>query len=904
MAELLERLQSALGDRYNLTREVGAGGMATVYLAHDVRHDRRVALKLLRPELAAVIGAERFLAEIRLTANLQHPHILPLFDSGEADSYLFYVMPFVEGETLRDRLNREKQLPVGEAVRIATEVASALDYAHRHGVVHRDIKPENILLHDGQALVADFGIALAASKASGARMTETGMSLGTPHYMSPEQAMGEREITARSDVYAIGAVLYEMLTGEPPFTGNTAQAVVARVLTESPRMLVPQRHTIPPHVETAVLTALEKLPADRFTTAAEFAEALAGRGSAIGTAATAPSYVGTAERGTAARAIPPKARIDRVRLGLAAAMVIAAALALWGWLRPSGEPREVNRYSVMLRPAEEMRPTAIAGNLAISPDGNRIAYVGPGEGGNRLWLREHDKLRPSPIPGTEGGLSPFFSPDGKQLAYIVSGQMLKVATLSGGPPVTLSDSLNASGGDWGQDGFIYTELNSGLGRLPATGGPLEELYRLSEERHEIGAEYPNVMPDGKGIVFRRRNAGKSPNEFEILEMAVPKGTPRLLTHGVYARYASSGHLLVVTGDGKLLAFPFNPKKREITGAPVAMMDGLLHSGPFEVNFTVSASGTLAYTTGGELGTHSVWWVTRDGKASLVDSTWNAQGTINSVALSPDGRSLAVTLLRGSTQDVWVKQVPSGPFSRITFGDTAHFRATWTGDSRSLVYLRDHGSGAGDPLITRADGTGTPQLMLHVAGTTFAQAFETRDGKWLILRRSIAEAGNGDIYAVKMGDTTLVPLLTTQARELSPAVSPDSRWLAYSSDESGNSEIYVRPFPAVTTARWQVSLSGGTSPEWSPTGRELFYLNGRQELCSVEVTPSPGGGLTVKEPRVLFSAAAYLVARNAGAYGIAPDARRFVFVRGSNAASDAELVVVQNWLEEVKAKVGR
>ena len=270
MPELLGRLQGARSDRYRIEREIGAGGMATVYLAQDLKHDRKVALKLMRPELSAVIGAERFLAEIKLTANLQHPHILPLFDSGEADSCLFYVMPFVEGESLRDRLSREKQLPVADAVRIATEVASALDYAHRHGVVHRDIKPENILLHDGRALVADFGIALAASKASGQRMTETGMSLGTPHYMSPEQAMGEREITARSDVYALGAMLYEMLTGDPPFTGSTAQAVVARVLTEAPRAMLPQRHTIPPHVEAAVRTALEKLPADRFATAADY----------------------------------------------------------------------------------------------------------------------------------------------------------------------------------------------------------------------------------------------------------------------------------------------------------------------------------------------------------------------------------------------------------------------------------------------------------------------------------------------------------------------------------------------------------------------------------------------------------------------------------------------------------
>src|SRR5687767_7454927 len=298
MSSMLDRLTSVLAERYSFEREIGAGGMATVYLAQDLRHDRLVALKVLRPELAAVIGAERFLAEIKLTANLQHPHILPLFDSGAADSFLFYVMPFIEGESLRDRLRREKQLPVDEAVRIATEVASALDYAHRHGVVHRDIKPENILLHDGRALVADFGIALAASKAGGNRMTETGMSLGTPHYMSPEQAMGEREITARSDVYAVGAVLYEMLTGDPPFTGSTAQAIVARVVTESPRPLHPQRHTIPPHVEAAVLTALEKLPADRFATAAQFAEALANRSYASVTAtAVSPAVSRARPRG-------------------------------------------------------------------------------------------------------------------------------------------------------------------------------------------------------------------------------------------------------------------------------------------------------------------------------------------------------------------------------------------------------------------------------------------------------------------------------------------------------------------------------------------------------------------------------------------------------------------------------
>jgi serine/threonine-protein kinase len=282
------QLRAALAGRYTIEGEIGAGGMATVYAATDVRHGRRVALKVLRPELAAVLGVERFLSEIRVTANLQHPNILPLFDSGESAGLLFYVMPYVEGESLRQRLAREKQLPVDEAIRIASVVARALDYAHRHYVIHRDLKPDNILLHDGQPLVADFGIALAVSNAGGTRVTETGLSLGTPHYMSPEQATGDRGIDARTDIYALGAVTYEMLTGEPPHTGSTAQAIIARLLTETPRPLTTLRHTVPAHVSGAVHCALEKIPADRFTTAHDFADALQGKVVTI-TAPSAPA---------------------------------------------------------------------------------------------------------------------------------------------------------------------------------------------------------------------------------------------------------------------------------------------------------------------------------------------------------------------------------------------------------------------------------------------------------------------------------------------------------------------------------------------------------------------------------------------------------------------------------------
>ena len=495
MPELLGRLQSALADRYRLDREVGAGGMATVYLAQDIRHDRRVALKVLRPELAAVIGAERFLAEIKLTANLQHPHILPLFDSGEADGYLFYVMPFVEGESLRDRLNREKQLPVADAVRIATEVASALDYAHRHGVVHRDIKPENILLHDGQALVADFGIALAASKAGGSRMTETGMRLGTPYYMSPEQAMGEREITGRSDVYALGAVLYEMLTGDPPFTGSTAQAIVARVVTESPRPLHAQRHTIPPHVEAAVLTALEKLPADRFGTAAEFAEALAGRGAR------------RHHRGDGGAAAA--AALRRRRRAGAAVEVGRSARRSWPW------PPAPRRLGV--DPAQ-----ARAGGHPLQPSAPPERGAPPvGHAGNHRHLsrRQPDRLHrrgrrrhPALAPGARQA-----PPDADRghrergepvlLAGREPGRLHRQRAHAAGGPAQRRPTGHAHrqpqrlGRRLGRRRLHLYRAAGGLGRIRATGGPIEVLFRLSdaEARDRCGVSQRDARREGAGL---------------------------------------------------------------------------------------------------------------------------------------------------------------------------------------------------------------------------------------------------------------------------------------------------------------------------------------------------------------------------------------------------------------------
>jgi serine/threonine-protein kinase len=884
------RVQAALADRYRVERELGAGGMAIVYLAQDLRHDRKVAAKVLRPELAAVIGAERFLAEIKTTAHLQHPHILPLFDSGGADTFLFYVMPFVEGETLRTRLTREKQLPVAEAVRIATEVASALGYAHRHGVVHRDIKPENILLHDGQALVADFGIALAASKASGSRMTETGMSLGTPQYMSPEQAMGEREITARSDIYALGAVLYEMLTGDPPFTGSTAQAIVARVLTETPRSIIPQRHTIPPHVEAAVLTALEKLPADRFATAAEFADALAGRNyvpTDLSTVAARSRVVGVASR-----------RRNPLTIALFGVTAVATAAALWGWLRSAPEPT-VNRFSLFLPPEQALQPVTQSGNrVAISPDGKRLVYVGPAERGGRLWLREHDQLSSTPIAGTEGGATPFFSPDGRHVGFLVNGTKLRTVSLDGGPVLTLNDSVNSTGGDWGRDGYVYFEVDSGIARMRSSGGTTEIVYNMLQ-RNEVGAEWPVLLPGARAMVFRTRRANQSVTDFQIVAMKLPDGEPKVLMRGVYARYSPTGHLLVATADGKLVAVPFDADKLEVTGSPMGLLEGLgVEGSGFSINLGLSENGTLVYTTGGATGTRRPVWVSREGVESPVDPAWQPQGTVSNFALSPDGKALAVDVAQNGINSVWIKQLPTGPYSRLTFGDSGNMRPTWSADGRSVVYLADVNNVGGRPMMRRADGTGSARPLLN-AGAIWGQAFQTRDGRWLVLRKSIFEAGKGDIFGARMGDTSLVPLANGPATEGDAAVSPDGRWLAYASEESGVFEIYVRPFPDAESARWQVSSAGGTDPVWSRSGRTLFYISAQNEMMSVEVPP--GAVFSVSPPKRLFSTAPYTPIPPVPSFDVSPDNKRFLLLRETTPTDRNELIVVQNWVEETKAR---
>ena len=884
MPQLSEQLKAALAGRYQVERRLGEGGMATVYLAADLKHDRKVALKVLKPELAAVLGADRFVVEIKTTAQLQHPHILPLFDSGNADGFLFYVMPYVEGETLRSRLSRETQLGVEEAVRITREVADALDYAHRHGVIHRDIKPENILLHDGRPVVADFGIALAVSAAAGGRMTETGLSLGTPHYMSPEQATADKNITAKSDIYSVGSVLYEMLTGNPPHVGASAQQIIMKIITEVAEPVTRFRKSVPLHVAAAVAKALEKLPADRFESARAFADALGNPGF------TNPTFAGVtaeAKPGLAGWRNPPF-------LAAAAVAVLAIVVAVAGWLRPE-PPRPVTRFGLFLPDSQALNPTGSGARVAISPDGRTIVYVGRREGsggGFRLWARSLDQLRATPLPGTEQGVNPSFSPDGNRVAFtsIEQPRTIRVVPIGGGPTLTLTDSLVDQGGvSWGTDGYIYYDgrlEGDGIAKIRESGGQPEIATRPDSATGERYHFMPSALPDGRGILMSIARGNPDNTDIGVLDARI--GRHKVLTRGLQGRYSPSGHLVFATADGMLMGAPFDLDRLELSGDPVLLADGIAVRGNQRVDLSISAAGTLAYTAGTTTeGVGELVWVSREGVASAVDPAWSGD-IVGRLALSPDSRAVAVTLGRGAGRQVWVKQLDRGPATRVA---AVGWNPAWAPDGKRLLFSTPGAlqtvpaDGSSLPVAVRADGS-TPSL--------------SPDGRWILF------SGRTDVLGARTdGDTATQVLVGDPGIQQLPALSPDQRWLAYASDESGTWQVYVRPFPDTRVAKRQVSVSGGYSPLWSRSGREIFYSDGNSDIWTVDV--APGQVFQAGTPRLLLSATSYQ-SLSANPFDVAPDGRRFLFSRAVGSAREPErldeLILVQNFFEDLKAKVPR
>ena len=883
MTDVLDRLTRALADRYRLESELGAGGMATVYLAEDLRHKRKVALKVLRPELAAVLGAERFVQEITTTASLQHPHILPLFDSGTADGFLYYVMPFIDGETLRDKLNRETQLSIDEAVGIATAVADALDYAHRNGVIHRDIKPENILLHDGRPMVADFGIALAVSAAAGGRMTETGLSLGTPHYMSPEQATAEKELTARSDVYSLGSVLYEMLSGEPPHMGNSAQQIIMKIVMDTARPVTELRKSVPPHVATAVAKSLEKLPADRFATAAEFAAALKNPGFTTAT-------------GTAARTSVPPYRRTALVPALAAVAALAIAVAVWGWFRQPPQPsRHVQRFADPFAADEVPEFTGSAG-FGLSRDGSVLAYRHVVDTRQIIVVRRWDALRSEAVRETLDASLPAPSPDGSELAFVQDGK-IRVLALAGGPVRTLMEGGRPV---WGPDGYVYTTSDGVALRVPAGGGIVDTLARPTG-----GETYSlyDVLPDGRRALVVVQHTGEQ--EIRVLDLE-SGSTETLLPAADTPRYVASGYLVFKTGYDDLMAVRFDPKKGAVIGTPVPVIQGVGF-------FSLADDGTLFYAaSSGATSTSQIVWVTPAGEFTPVDPGWQFApgGPILrfDIRLSPDGGRLAVRQESGFGLDIWIKQLDAGPLERLTFDPADDWGPEWRPpDGRTISFISDRG-GNGDVWLRSADGTGDATLLLDLEEPIW-NAVWAPDGRWLVAEVSSNAGGRGRDLVAFQPDADSVPirLLVTAADESNPAISPDGRWLAYVSNETGDREVYVRPFPDVQGGRWQVSVAGGRGPRWGPGGGRLYYTDRLGELVVVDV--ETGGGtrpFQVGTPRTLFRSSfrEWWLGRTSGLYfDVVPSGDRFIAARivGADTETGTRTILVNNFfrlLEDV------
>jgi serine/threonine-protein kinase len=880
MSESALRLTASLGDRYRVERELGAGGMATVYLARDLRHDRDVAMKVLHPELGAALGGERFLSEIKTTARLHHPHILPLLDSGTADGLLYYVMPLVTGETLRARLGREQQLPIEDALRIATEAADALGYAHTRGVIHRDIKPENILLQGGHALVADFGIALAVQHAGGQRMTQTGLSLGTPQYMSPEQAMGERTIDARSDVYALGAVLYEMLTGEPPFSGPTVQAIVAKVLSAEPERPSLVRKSVLPSVEQAVLRALAKLPADRFASAAEFAAALTDGG---------PRRAVIADRST----------VDGTRwraIGLGAgALALLAIAALGAVLTRDVSVAGPTAYDVGLPDSAAFRGLMVAGfaqspiGLAVSPAGDFVVYQTIRNGHAELWYRSLRDATTRRIEGTTDGRQPAISPDGTRVAFLrARGRewTVEVIPVAGGSGATLGSGNSGAVLQWLADGRLLLAEGDGTRARwidPASGAATTRaisycvvpavIPRTSMFLCGGGAENAAYRVDTEADPTKP-GAGDVGEHGQTIRRA---GSDASLVFGTDFRIVDGGYVTYML-QGDLMAASFDVATGRI-GRPVRMQSGIGRTAYFAAGtYAVSASGTLVYA---ESHVHAVGHLVRASERA-IDTLPLPPDAYMTFATEPGGRRLAATVEGREGHELRIYDLVSGksvlwvrrPFMTAPAWSPAGGRIAFA--TRDTVFV-------GDP------DDANPPTPAFVGGEW--EVYSWLPGDRLVglsWKRRRAELAHLDERPAK------VDSLFNDAAFV--RVSPDGRWIAYNNWDL--TRLWVEPFPR-TGKRWEVAAGNREEPHWlSPT--ELMYTAYDPTMGFDRVRLNPGAANPIVERRHWIDAPGMVA--TAGPSSMPTADGRVVYVQGAPDVPVRYLRVVPNWVERMKRAV--
>ena len=883
---------------YSVTAKIGEGGMGEVWQARDTKLDRDVALKVLPEAFTSDPDRlARFEREAKVLASLNHPNIGSIYGLEEAEGIKALVLELVEGPTLADRI-KQGPIPIDEALPIAKQIAEALEAAHERGIIHRDLKPANIKVRDdGTVKVLDFGLAKAFQPDASdpnmsmsptisltAAATQMGMVIGTAAYMSPEQAKG-KTVGKQADVWAFGAVLFEMLSGKRPFTGDDISETLARVIDREPDWAT-LPDTVPPVLSSFLRRCLQKNPKKRIRDIGDVSLAMEG---AFETPVRAPSEP------TVAPTLPVWLwqRPATIAVAVVASLAVGG-LAVWSLTRPGPLPADpVARFSVPLGPEQAF--SFIGRHLvALSPDGTQLVYSTD----QQLYLRRLDQLQATAIPGTRegGGRSPFISPAGEWIGFWAGGQLKKVA-MSGGAAVTLGDVANPWGASWGADDMIlFGQGPDGIWRVPGTGGTPEVVIPVEDGDQAHG---PQMLPGGEWVLFTLRPAGGgSWDAAQIVVQSLVTGERVVLIEGGRdARYVETGHLVYAL-NGVVFAVAFDRDAREVLGGPVPLVEGVRDAPTLTgaVQFSVARNGSLVYVPGSAGGGDvvSLVWVGRDGAEERIPAPPRAY---DHPRVSPDGTRVAVDIADGDNTDVWIWDLARETLTQLTFDEGVDDVPLWTPDSARVVF---RSSREGGGLFWKAaDGTGQVERLKEGAARPYAWAADGR----LIFEQA------GDIGVLTMeGERTVEMLLDAEFTEAEPALSPDGRWLAYRSTETGTPLIYVQPFPNIDDGLWNVSLGFGADPVWSPDGRELFY-HGRTDLMVAQIETEPTFSSRTPEP--LFSLSGYATVGGGVAgrrFDLAPDGDRFIVRKPGTAEQTSDddpfngLIFVENWFEELKRLV--
>src|SRR5262245_28153125 len=872
---------------YEILSPLGAGGMGEVYKARDTRLDRAVAVKVLPEKMSSSPEVrQRFEREARTISQLSHPHICALYDVGREGDVEYLVMEYLEGETLSDRLGKGA-LALDQTLRYGQEIAEALDKAHRQGIVHRDLKPGNVMVTRSGVKLLDFGLAKAievpapqgslTSLPTRQGLTQEGTILGTFQYMAPEQLEG-KDADARSDIFAFGAVLYEMATGKKAFSGTSQASLISAIMKEDPAPITTLSPLTPPALDHVTRKCLAKDPEDRWQSAADLRSEIKWIAEGTPSALSAPAPAVSRRR----------ARVSLT--GAIGAFVLGAALtglALYGWFSRRPARQETPAWFSVLLPSDAPLAAYGAQSLAFSPDGSRLAYSAEQGGTTRLYLRSLGRLDVMPIRDSEGAMSAFFSPDSQWIAFAVGSRLMKVP-VEGGVPQVICEANEVRGGSWAPDGtIVFSTGTSGLRSVPASGGVPKVLLAPDPKKNETALQWPRLLPGEKAALFTLLVGGT-----RIGIVSLETGERRDLTEGMGAYYSPSGHLVFVRG-GSLFAAPFDLRRLELSGPAISILDGVMIVSPFQsALFAVSATGALAYVPG-SAPRYTLVFVDRGGKLSPLPfepREWEEP------RLSPDGTRVAVTIRSASNPDVWTFDVARGSSARLTFDPGEDETTVWSPDGKWVAYSADRKGHTRGIYRKAADGSGVEEKILDGDSHPHMSSWSP-DGRTLVYTE-FDPAMSGDIWVATLGEKLEKrPWLRTPFNERAARFSPDGRWLVYVSNESGRDALYVQPFPG-PGGKWQIAVSGGTEPGWSRDGNEIFYLSGRK-MMSVPV--SSGATFSAEIPRQLFEGSFVPTRRGEAAFDVSADGQRFLMVQRDEKMVSSHVNVVLNFSEELKRR---